>query len=243
MAADLERTLHDLQTERDRVAGLLEARRQLVADVSHELRSPLTGLRAQLEVALERPKEEDWPAVARASLKEADRLQRIVADLLLMARLEAGVQIDRRPVDLVALAREEVARRGLEVPIELEAEEEPVEVLGSADHLHRLLINLLDNAEHYARSRVSVTVRTEAGDAVLEVADDGPGIAPDDRERIFLRFQRAAGARRREHGGTGLGLPISRDIAIAHGGTLRVADVERGARLVLRLPLAHPERR
>ncbi|WP_344952625.1 HAMP domain-containing sensor histidine kinase [Actinomadura miaoliensis] len=223
-----------------RLQRTVERQRAFTADVSHELRSPLTGLRAQLEDALEHPEDEQWPVVARAALDDADRLQRIVADLLLMARLEAGVQIERRPVDLGELAREELALRRGEVPIELSAEPGVV-VLGSPDHLRRLLVNLLDNAEHYARSRVWVRVRApEPRAAELEVLDDGPGIAPEDRERVFLRFQRLGGTRRREHGGTGLGLPISRDIAIVHGGSLHVVDSEQGARLLLRLPLARP---
>ncbi|GLZ13610.1 two-component sensor histidine kinase [Actinomadura sp. NBRC 104425] len=226
-----------------RLQRTVERQRAFTADVSHELRSPLTGLRAQLEDALENPEDEQWPAVARAALDDADRLQRIVADLLLMARLEAGVQMERRPVDLGELAREELARGRGEVPIELSAEPGVV-VLGSPDHLRRLLVNLLDNAEHYARSRVWVRVRAiEPRIAELEVLDDGPGIAPEDRERVFLRFQRLGGARRREHGGTGLGLPISRDIAIVHGGSLNVVDSDLGACLQLHLPLARPHER
>lgn len=225
-----------------RLQRTVERQRAFAADVSHELRSPLTGLRAQLEDALENPEDEQWPEVARAALDDADRLQRIVADLLFMARLEAGVQIERRPVDLGELAAEELERRRSEVPVELSAQP-GVLVLGSPDHLRRLLVNLLDNAEHYARSRVWVNVRAEGRTAELEVLDDGPGIAPEDRERVFLRFQRLGGARRREHGGTGLGLPISRDIAIAHGGSLHVADSDKGARLLLRLPLARPPER
>ncbi|MFC7729511.1 ATP-binding protein [Actinomadura keratinilytica] len=226
-----------------RLQRTVERQRAFTADVSHELRSPLTGLRAQLEDALDNPEDEQWPVVARAALDDADRLQRIVADLLLMARLEAGVQMERRLVDLGELAREELTRRRGEVPIELSAEPGVV-VLGSPDHLRRLLVNLLDNAEHYARSRVWVRVRAiEPRIAELEVLDDGPGIAPEDRERVFLRFQRLGGTRRREHGGTGLGLPISRDIAIVHGGSLNVVDSDLGARLQLHLPLARPHER
>ncbi|MFG2003512.1 ATP-binding protein [Spirillospora sp. NPDC048911] len=219
-----------------RLEGVVERQRGFVADVSHELRSPLTGLRAQLEVALQHPEDEDWPAVVRAALADADRLQNIVTDLLIMAKLEAGLRMERQPVDLGELARAEVARRPRRVPVEVEADDGVV-VQGTRMHLVRLLTNLLDNAERHAASLVRVTVRADGGTAVLEVADDGSGIPDRDRERVFRRFQRLDESRARDSGGTGLGLPISREVATAHGGTLVAADSDRGARLVLRLPL------
>ncbi|RFS83172.1 sensor histidine kinase [Actinomadura spongiicola] len=219
-----------------RLEAVLSRQRGFVADVSHELRSPLTGLRAQLEVALEHPEDEDWPAVARAALADADRLQGIVSDLLILAKLGAGVHVARERVDLGELVRSETARRPRRVPIEVHTEE-GIMVGVTAHHIVRLLTNLLDNAERHAASRVWVTVAADGPDAVLEVVDDGAGIAPEDRERVFWRFQRLAEGRERDRGGTGLGLTISRDIARAHGGTLVAADSDKGARLVLRLPL------
>ncbi|MEU5881365.1 HAMP domain-containing sensor histidine kinase [Spirillospora sp. NPDC047279] len=229
LARSINRTLRRLE-------GVVERQRGFVADVSHELRSPLTGLRAQLEVALEHPEDEDWPAVARAALGDADRLQRIVTDLLIMAKLEAGVRLEREPVDLGDLAHTEAARRRRRVPVEVEADEGVI-CEATRGHLVRLLTNLLDNAERHAVSQVWVTVRAEGGEAVMEVGDDGSGIPPGDRELVFLRFQRLAESRSRDKGGTGLGLPISREIAAAHGGTLEAVESERGALLVLRLPL------
>ncbi|KAB2347478.1 sensor histidine kinase [Actinomadura rudentiformis] len=229
LADSINRTLRRLE-------GVVERQRGFVADVSHELRSPLTGLRAQLEVALEHPEDEDWPAVARAALGDADRLQNIVTDLLIMAKLEAGLRLDRRPVDLGDLAHTEAARRRRRVPIEVEADEGVI-VEGTQMHLVRLLTNLLDNAERHAASLVRVTVRAEEDTAVLEVSDDGAGIPVQDRELVFRRFQRLDESRKRDSGGTGLGLPISREIAAAHDGTLEAADSDGGARLVLRLPL------
>ncbi|WP_121434448.1 sensor histidine kinase [Actinomadura pelletieri] len=219
-----------------RLESVLSQQRGFVADVSHELRSPLTGLRAQLEVALEHPEDEDWPAVARAALADADRLQGIVSDLLIMAKLGAGVHVARERVDLGELVRSETARRPRRVPVEVHAAD-GVMVRVTAHHIVRLLTNLLDNAERHAASRVWVSVAADGADAVLEVVDDGAGIAPEDRERVFWRFQRLAEGRERDRGGTGLGLTISRDIARAHGGTLVAADSDKGARLVLRLPL------
>lgn len=222
----------------DRLAEVLGRQRAFVADVTHELRSPLTGLRAQLEVALEHPEDEDWPAVARAALGDADRLQGIVSDLLILAKLGAGVHVDRERVDLGELARAEASRRARRVPVEVHAAA-GVTVRATPHHLARVLTNLLDNAERHAASRVWVTVAEDGPDAVLEVRDDGSGIAPEDRERIFWRFQRLPEGRARDAAGTGLGLTISRDIARAHGGTLVAAETDAGARFVLRLPL-HP---
>ncbi|WP_021599711.1 sensor histidine kinase [Actinomadura welshii] len=219
----------------DRLEDVLRRQRAFVADVSHELRSPLTGLRAQLEVALEHPEDEDWPAVARAALADADRLQGIVGDLLILAKLGAGVHVPREPKDLGELVRAEVDRRPRRVPVEVEADE-GVQARVTPHHMVRLLTNLLDNAERHAKSRVRVSVAADGPDAVLEVRDDGTGVPPEFREQIFRRFQRLDEGRERDPGGTGLGLTISRDIARAHGGTLVAADSDQGARFVLRIP-------
>jgi signal transduction histidine kinase len=228
----------------DRLQRLMEHQRRFVADASHELRSPLTALHAELEVALAHPEGEDWPAVARAALAGADRLQRIVTDLLELARLDAGVRADSERVDLVEMVRAEMARRPRDVAVDLDIADRGTAVVeGVAAQLVRVLVNLLDNAERHARSRIAVKVSTTDSEAVLEVADDGSGVAPEDRERIFQRFQRLAEGRRRDPGGSGLGLPIARDIALAHGGSLVAADPDDsgdsggGARFVLRLPL------
>ncbi|MEU6751352.1 HAMP domain-containing sensor histidine kinase [Spirillospora sp. NPDC046719] len=228
LAQSVNLTLHRLE-------GVMERQRGFVGDVSHELRSPLTGLRTQLELALQHPEDEDWPAVARAALADADRLQGIVTDLLILAKLGAGVHVERERVDFGALVRTEAARRDRRVPVEIDAAE-GITVRATPEQLARLLTNLLDNAERHTRSRIWVTAARDGPDAVLEVRDDGSGIPPEDRERIFWRFQRLAEGRRRDKGGTGLGLTISRDIARAHGGTLVAADGDGGARFVLRIP-------
>ncbi|MEV4006280.1 HAMP domain-containing sensor histidine kinase [Actinomadura sp. NPDC049753] len=219
----------------NRLEDVLTRQRAFVADVSHELRSPLTGLRTQLEVALEQPEDEDWPAVARAALADADRLQEIVGDLLILAKLGAGVHVARERIDLGELVRAEVSRRPRRVPVEVAADEGVTARVTEAQ-LVRLLTNLLDNAERHAESRIWVSVTVDGPEAVLEVRDDGSGIAPEDRERIFWRFHRLAEGRELDRGGTGLGLTISRDIARAHGGTLVAADSDQGARFVLRIP-------
>ncbi|MFB4303614.1 ATP-binding protein [Actinomadura sp. NTSP31] len=228
LAQSVNLTLHRLE-------ALLDRQRGFVGDVSHELRSPLTGLRMQLELALQHPEDEDWPTVARAALADADRLQGIVSDLLILAKLGAGVHVERERVDFAALVWAEASRRDRRVPVEIDAAAD-ITVRATPEQLVRLLTNLLDNAERHARSRIWVSAARDGPDAVLEVRDDGSGIPPEDRERIFWRFQRLAEGRRRDKGGTGLGLTISRDIARAHGGTLVAADGDGGARFVLRIP-------
>ncbi|MEU6802265.1 sensor histidine kinase [Streptomyces neyagawaensis] len=208
----------------------VERQRAFVADASHELRSPIASLRTQLEVGAAHPELLDLDG----ALEDTVRLQGLAADLLLLARLDAG---ERPPpdarFDLAAVVREEVdSRPG--VALDSVAS---LEVPGSRGQICRVLGNLLDNAARHARDRVAVTLRAEAGEAVLQVADDGSGIAPADRERIFERFVRLDESRARDDGGAGLGLAIARDIARRHGGTLTVQDTqEPGALFELRLP-------
>ncbi|GAA0647606.1 HAMP domain-containing sensor histidine kinase [Streptomyces thermocarboxydovorans] len=213
----------------------VERQRRFVADASHELRSPIASLRTQLEVAAAHPELLDLDGAVHDTV----RLQQLAADLLLLARLDAGEKPAGTPVDLAALAREESAgRTGVAV------DAEPVEVAGSRGQLGRLLANLLDNAQRHARETVTVTVRREGGRAVLGVADDGEGVPEADRERIFERFVRLDAARSRDDGGAGLGLAIARDVAVRHGGTLTVGDAPAGGALFeLRLPVVGDDRR
>ncbi|WP_119727632.1 sensor histidine kinase [Thermomonospora amylolytica] len=224
----------------DRLQRFVEGQRKFVADASHELRSPLTALRTQLEVALAHPEDEDWPAVAMAALSDADRLQRVVTDVLTLAKLDAGVRGERQPVDLGELARSEATERLRRVPVHVHVQDvaHPVIVHGSRTQLIRVLTNLLDNAERHARSQIRIVVYRDGPDAVLEVADDGSGIPAQDRERVFQRFTRLPESRERDAHGSGLGLPIARDIVTAHGGTLTAGESkEGGALLMMRLPL------
>ncbi|MEU5521652.1 HAMP domain-containing sensor histidine kinase [Streptomyces sp. NPDC047860] len=208
----------------------VERQRRFVADASHELRSPIASLRTQLEVAAAHPELLDLDG----AVEDTVRLQQLAADLLLLARLDAGERPADAPVDLAALAREEAAGRpGVTVHAE------PAEITGSRGQLGRVLANLLDNARRHARERVTVTVRREGAWAVLGVADDGEGVAEADRERIFERFVRLDAARSRDDGGAGLGLAIARNVAVRHGGTLTAGAAPAGGALFeLRLPLA-----
>ncbi|CCH31181.1 ATP-binding protein [Actinosynnema sp. NPDC047251] len=223
----------------DRLEQAHRRQQRFVADASHELRSPLANLRAGLEVALVHADRADWPRTASRALGDVQRLQDLVADLLLLAESEAGDPVPPVEVDLAVLAHEQAAERGPLVRCSAEGE---VLVRGRLVRLDRLLRNLLDNAERHARSQVTVRVRAAGSEAVVEVLDDGPGIPPEERERVFERFTRLDDARARDTGGSGLGLAIARGIAWRHGGTLRVADSDTGALLVATLPLLtdHP---
>ncbi|GAA0820342.1 hypothetical protein GCM10009525_05930 [Streptosporangium amethystogenes subsp. fukuiense] len=223
----------------DRLEAAAEQQRRFASDASHDLRSPLTAMRAQVEEALRYPDDVDWKTKAHAMLASLDRLQAIVSDLLILAKLDSGVPAHYERIDLGALVCSELDRRRRNVPIDREVQP-GVAVTGDRLRLARLLTNLLDNAERHADSKVSVSVAREDGTAVVEVLDDGAGIAPEQRELVFQRFTRLDASRNRDAGGTGLGLPIAREIARTHGGILRLEDSVRGARFVLRIPL-HPD--
>lgn len=243
--ARLARTLNTMLT---RLEDSSVRQRRFVADASHELRTPLASVRTSLEVGLAHPDLAPWPELAQRAVTEATRLQRLVDALLLLARADDDtLSHHREQVDLGALARTAAEAVPARVPVETVATEE-VRVSGDPDQLTRLIRNLLDNAERHARTRVRLTVATDGpGTAVLQVADDGPGIPAADRQRVFDRFVRLQAARSRKAGeatGTGLGLSIARDIAAAHGGTISVGDVpgEPGAVFTVRLPTANSAR-
>lgn len=192
-------------------------------------------MRVQLDEALAYPQETDWPRTANALSDSVERLQDLVTDLLQVARLDAGISGRRDPLDLTGLVAAELDRRPRRVAV-IRHLTPGVMINGERIGLARLLNNLLDNAERHADSAMTVALTLEAGTAVLEVCDDGKGIAPDQQEVIFQRFARLEASRRRDSGSTGLGLPIARQIAETHGGTLTIEDSPRGARFVLRLP-------
>ncbi|MEF3118367.1 HAMP domain-containing sensor histidine kinase [Streptomyces chrestomyceticus] len=231
----------------DRLEQAVTRQRQFVADASHELRNPIAAVRSRLEVALAGGGDGEHEESVRAALRDTERLQRIAADLLLLARLDAHAPRVAEPVDLALLAAEEAARRpGGGGPRLVVEAGEPVPVRGDPAQLERLLTNLVDNALRYAASGVRIVAwgDPEAGQAVLEVVDDGPGVPEADRGKVFERFARLDAARGRETGGTGLGLAIARGIARAHGGELTVRgreDGRAGARFVVVLPVPPAE--
>jgi signal transduction histidine kinase len=212
----------------------IERQRRFVFDASHDLRNPITGLLTELEVALSEP-DSDLHPVLRKSLRDAERLNDIVTDLLELARLGTATPATPEPVDLAHLVMDELERRTLTATV-LTRLDKQVVVRASRIRLARLLGNLLANAERHTTTTIEIIVTTDPPNAVLEVIDDGPGIAPADCERVFERLFRLDDARRQDPGGSGLGLPIAREIAQAYGGHLYAADHSTGARFVLRLP-------
>jgi signal transduction histidine kinase len=228
-----------LTSMRRKLDQAIDWQRRFEADAAHELRTPVAGLRLQLEAAQQHPDEIDVEQVLDRALQEVDRLQEIVDDLHLLAQTRAaGKTVAPAPVDLAQLVQAEVSRRADGHRIEVHAPEGVV-VNAVAPKLFRLLTELLDNAQRHARHVVEVHVRKAGDQAELIVADDGDGIAEADRQRVFQQFVRLDAARSRDRGGTGLGLSIVHNIATAHAGTVHVEDSSTGgARFVVRLPLA-----
>ncbi|TYB53191.1 HAMP domain-containing protein [Nonomuraea sp. PA05] len=229
---------HSVNGTLARLERSAEQQRQFASDASHELRTPIAGLRAQLESAQLYPEDTDVEALVGSALRDTDRLEAIITDLLLLARIGSRVDVVKERVDLADLVRKELAVRSDKLPVRVDLADGVV-VEAVRLQLARVLTNLLDNAQRHAEHAVKVTVgRQEPGTAVLAVENDGVEIAECDRERIFERFTRLDAARSRDAGGTGLGLAIARDVAMAHRGEIRVEDCPGGARFVLRLPMA-----
>jgi signal transduction histidine kinase len=232
-----------LATTMNRMLGRLEdgqlRQRRFVSDASHELRSPVATIRQHAEVALSHPGGTSTQELAEIVLEEDVRLQRIVEDLLLLARIDEGtLQLRRAPVDLDDLMFEEAARLRGSTQLRVEtAEVSAGRVVGDREKLERLLRNLTENAARHARSAVAMSLRESDGEVVMTVDDDGEGIQEAHRERIFDRFVRLGDARDRDSGGSGLGLAIVREIAAFHRGTVVVGDSYLGgARFEVRFP-------
>jgi signal transduction histidine kinase len=198
----------------------------------------------QLEVAQRVGPSADWSGLIDDVLVDVDRLERLVGDLLTLARLDESGSLTRRdPVQLDELVESVVAGYdSARVPVR--STTVPTAITGDPDALRRVAINLINNAVRYASTEVTVTVRpgrrAHRPVALLTVIDDGPGIAEDERERVFDRFYRVQESRSRETGGTGLGLPIVRDIVRNHGGRVALTAREDGApglRAVVVLPV------
>ncbi|HEX2415724.1 MAG TPA: HAMP domain-containing sensor histidine kinase [Thermoleophilaceae bacterium] len=244
LAYTLEDMLGELGAARGETEATLDRQRAFVADASHELRTPLTSILANLEL-LESELDGEQKEMAASALRSSRRMRRLVGDLLLLARADAGRESPRAPVDLAAVASEAAIEAGSLAPgdpVSVDAPE-PVVVTGVEDDLHRLASNLVENALIHTPqgTPVTVSVRREGDSAVLEVADRGPGVPPALRERVFERFARG-GEDAAPSGGSGLGLAIVRAVSDAHGGSVRLGDAEGGgARFTVTLPAA-PER-
>ena len=211
--------------------------RAFVADAAHELRSPLTNMRTELEVAQRLP-DNDWQGLSADLLTDVERLSRLVDDLLLLARADDGapsrvLAAPFQEVDLGALVGDVVSRYP---DVSYVRPVSPVTVAGEGDALGRVVANLLDNAVRHAHSRVRVEVTDDGTHGTIVVSDDGPGIPAADRERVFDRFTRLDDARARDAGGSGLGLAIVRELARRHRGTVTLGDADPGLRVEVRLP-------
>ena len=225
-----------------------ERLRRFVADASHELRTPLAAVSAYAELfdrgAREHP--DDLGRVMTGIRGETSRMGRLVEDLFLLARLDEGRPLERERLDLSALAADAVQTAttvGPSWPVTLEAER-PIEVVGDGARLHQVLDNLLANVRAHTPEGTEVAVRVWAdgvGQAEVEVADRGPGLAEGEADRVFERFYRADPSRARANGGTGLGLSIVAAIVAAHGGRVAAADREGGGTVVtIHLPVEPP---
>ena len=241
LANTFEEMLRELSAAREEAETTLARQRKFVADASHELRTPLTSILANLEL-LESELAGEQRDMADSALRSSRRMRRLVGDLLLLARADAGREVPRGPVDLSAVAAEAAQEASVlshAHPLALDVPG-PVMVDGVADDLHRMAGNLVENALIHtpAGTPVTVSVRREGGDAVLEVADRGPGVPCDMRERVFERFARGAGDAA-PTGGSGLGLAIVRAVTAAHNGSVELGDAKGGgARFVVTLPAA-----
>jgi signal transduction histidine kinase len=231
----LARTMNEML---DRLEAASERQRHFVADASHELQSPLTSFRAQLEVALAHPAATDWAVLAADLLADSERMERLVRDLLFLARVDSTPAPPAAdPVDFDDIVLDEAARLRAGTRVRLDTSRvSAAPVRGSRDELTRLTRNLLENAARHAASTVCVGLTYSGETAQLVVEDDGPGVPPEQHERIFDRFVRIDDARSRHSGGTGLGLAIVKAIAERHGGTVAVQNGCGGARFVVRLP-------
>ena len=232
--------LEALDAARGETEAMLERQREFVADASHELRTPLTSVLANLDLLAEELDGEQ-AETARAALRSTRRMRRLVADLLLLARADANRVTPRRPTDLSGVLIEAIAElEPVSEGHELTIEPQPVLVEGAGDELHRLILNLVENAIRHTPpgTRVRASTALRDGEAVLVVQDDGPGIPEELRARVFERFVRGG----REGGrGSGLGLAIVRAVTESHGGTISIETPRGGGtRFVIRLPLASP---
>jgi two-component system, OmpR family, sensor kinase len=250
LALTLEDMLRSLDAARAEREGAMQKQREFVADASHELRTPLTSVLANLELlqaSLASPDREEDREVVDSALRSSRRMSRLVGDLLLLARADAGRLDKHRRCDLAEVAGDAAAEAA---PLMGERtlvvdNDRPLRVEGSPDELHRMVLNLLDNAARHTppRARIELSLREDGRDAVVEVADDGPGIPAPLREQVFDRFVRGEGPADTIRGtGTGLGLAIVGAVAESHGGTVEATESPSGGALFrARIPLANSE--
>jgi signal transduction histidine kinase len=247
LARTLEEMLRSLDAARAEREGVMQKQREFVADASHELRTPLTSVLANLELlqaSLNSHDQAEDREIVDSALRSSRRMGRLVSDLLLLARADAGRLEAHRRVDLAEIAGDAAAEAA---PLMGKREfvlenDRPLRVEGSRDELHRMVLNLLDNAIRHTQpdACIELVLREEDGAAVVEVGDNGPGIPESMRGQVFDRFVRGTGPADTARGnGTGLGLSIVSAVAASHGGSVKAAESQSGGALfIARIPLA-----
>ncbi len=243
---ELDRLAKTLNEMLERLDGAFNEMRQFSADASHELQTPLTILKGEIEVALRTPRTpEEYQRILESALEEINRISRLVEGLLLLARADAGVlRMDSRRVDLEQLLEEvykqsRILAEARRVRLRI-ASVQPLTVQGDPELLRRLLLNLVDNGMKYTPSggEVTLSLQSDGTRASLRITDTGIGLSAEEQEQIFKRFYRAAAAHSGGEGGAGLGLCIAKSIAEAHGGKIEVESTPgRGSTFRILLPL------
>ncbi len=247
LAQTLEEMLRSLDAARAEREAVMQKQREFVADASHELRTPLTSVLANLELlqaSFGGSDQAEDREIVDSALRSSKRMGRLIGDLLLLARADAGRLAAHRRVDLAEIAGEAAAEvaplmgnRRLVVE-----NEHPLRVEGSRDELHRMVVNLLDNAIRHTPGHACVELELHQadGEAIVEVGDDGPGIPVEMRAQVFDRFVRGTGSADTARGtGTGLGLAIVGAVAKSHGGNVEAGESKSGGALfTARIPLA-----
>ncbi len=233
---ELGRTAAAFDGMLDSLEGSEQRTRRFVADAAHELRTPITGVQAVAEALVQAPVDSpDRDQMSFLLVREARRAGRLVDDLLALAQLDAGYEMQREQVDLLGLAEAEVARTRFVAPdFDISVEGVPVVVVGDGQRLAQVLANLVDNARQATGPQGKVRIRVDL--TGFTVADDGPGVPEPERERIFDRLVRLDDARDRRSGGSGLGLAIARGVVRAHGGELTCEPSAGGAVFRVVLP-------
>jgi signal transduction histidine kinase len=232
LAATMNRMLERLESARN-------SQRRFVSDASHELRSPITTIRQHAEVALAHPDRVTTEELADVVLAEQQRMQRLVEDLLLLARADEHAPLAREAVDLDDLAFEEGHRLRSTTSKRVDTSGvSAARIQGDADALRRMFRNVGENAARHASQRVDIRLVERGSEVVLTVDDDGPGIPAAERDKVLRRFVRLDEARSRDEGGSGLGLSIVDEVVRAHGGTVSIEQSPLGgARIQITLPV------
>lgn len=213
--------------------------RAFFSDASHELRSPLSTLVTTAEVASLDESGRTWLDMQQTVLNESSRMQSLVEDLLTLAKVDSHqLQLDVQDVDLEDVLDAEIKRLRTVSSLQINAELQPTRVRGDERRLMQVFRNLMDNAARHAKSTIMVGMERRPGEVVVTVDNDGEIISPEDRNRVFERFARLDASRSSDGGGSGLGLAITREIMVAHGGTVLAAESDGWCRFQVILPVA-----